>query len=138
MDNQLNHFESKLAYEIDICDLKSMLDAGESVVVIDPRSPDAFLREHIPSAINIPYRTMSVESTIHLSRAVLIVTYCDGIGCNASTKGAFNMAKLGFRVKELVGGIECWKKERHQTSKESESVAYGRSDSASRIDGLEF
>lgn len=117
---------------------KSLIDAGESVVVIDPRSPEAYLRDHIPSAINIPYRTMSVESTRHLSRAVLVVTYCDGVGCNASTKGALNMAKLGFRVKELVGGIECWKKEGHQTSNNTESVAYGRSDSASRIDGFEF
>ena len=40
---------------------------------------------------------------------MLYVTYCDGIGCNASTKGALSMARLGFKVKELIGGIEWWK-----------------------------
>ena len=42
---------------------------------------------------------------------MLYVTYCDGIGCNASTKGALNMAKLGFRVKELMGGLDWWKRD---------------------------
>lgn len=37
------------------------------------------------------------------------MVYCDGIGCNASTKGALNMTRLGFQVKELIGGIEWWK-----------------------------
>ena len=37
------------------------------------------------------------------------MTYCDGIGCNASTEGALNMAKLDFKVKELMGGLEWWK-----------------------------
>jgi rhodanese-related sulfurtransferase len=44
-----------------------------------------------------------------------MVTYCDGIGCNASTKGALNMAKLGFRVKELIGGLDWWKRDGHKT-----------------------
>ena len=140
MDEQLKHFESKLGCEIDSGDLNSMLVAGERVVVIDTRSPESYLREHIPVAANIPYRTMNAQTTLHLKRTDLIVTYCDGIGCNASTKGALNMAKLGFQVKELIGGIEYWKKEGHPTSKsiESESVAYGRAESGSRIDGIDF
>jgi rhodanese-related sulfurtransferase len=44
------------------------------------------------------------------------VCYCDGIGCNASTKGALNMAKLGFKVKELIGGIEWWKFDGYATA----------------------
>jgi hypothetical protein len=32
-------------------------------------------------------------------------TLLDSIDCNASTKGALNMAKLGFRVKELICGL---------------------------------
>lgn len=46
----------------------------------------------------------------------LIVTYCDGIGCNASTKGALNMATLGFNVKELIGGLDWWKRDGHSTA----------------------
>jgi len=35
--------------------------------------------------------------------------------CNASTKGALNMAKLGFRVKELMGGMDWWKRDGYKT-----------------------
>jgi len=45
------------------------------------------------------------------------VTYCDGIGCNASTKGALNMARLGFKVRELIGGLDWWKRDGHPTER---------------------
>ena len=115
MDGQLKHYSDKLAYESDSWDLNVALEAGERIVVIDARSPEAFQREHIPGAINIPHRTMSAESTSRLDRAALIVTYCDGIGCNGSTKGAINMLNLGFRVKELMGGLDWWKRDGHRT-----------------------
>ena len=66
MDGQLKHYSDKLAYEIDSWDLNVALEAGERIVVIDARSPEAFQREHIPGAINIPHRTMSAESTSRL------------------------------------------------------------------------
>lgn len=115
MDEQIKHYESKLAFEADSWDLKVALEAGENVVVIDARSPEAYQKEHIPEAINIPHRKMSEETTKHLDRAALVVTYCDGIGCNASTKGALNMTRLGFRVKELIGGLDWWKRDGHKT-----------------------
>ncbi|MYE89111.1 rhodanese-like domain-containing protein, partial [Candidatus Poribacteria bacterium] len=43
------------------------------------------------------------------------VTFCVGIGRNASTKGALNMARLGFRVKELMGGLDWWKRDGYPT-----------------------
>jgi rhodanese-related sulfurtransferase len=85
------------------------LNNGEKVIAIDSRKAFGFEAEHIPSAINIPHREMCLETTNHLDKEILYVTYCDGIGCNASTKGALNMVKLGFKVKELLGGIEWWK-----------------------------
>ncbi len=115
MNDQLKHYSNKLAYEIDSWDLGVALDAGERIVVIDTRSPEAFQREHIPKAINIPHRMMSEESTSSLDKAALVVTYCDGIGCNGSTKGAINMLRLGFRVKELMGGLDWWKRDGHET-----------------------
>ena len=127
MDNQLKHYTDKLAYEIDSWDLKVALDSGENITVIDARSPEAFDREHIPGAVNIPHRTMSPETTQHIPKDALVVTYCDGIGCNASTKGALNMLKLGYRVKELIGGLDWWKRDGHttQASGRSDTVACG-------------
>lgn len=115
MNEQLKHYQDKLAYETDSWDLKVALSASENVIVIDARSPEAYEAEHIPAAINIPHRTMSPDTTADLDRNALIVTYCDGIGCNASTKGALNMTKLGFRVKELMGGLDWWKRDGHPT-----------------------
>ncbi|MRX40790.1 rhodanese-like domain-containing protein [Flavobacterium sp. LC2016-23] len=109
METQIKHYENKLAFEMDPSDLFDALNNGEKVMVIDARKAFGFEAEHIPGAINIPHREMNAESTRHLDKEILYVTYCDGIGCNASTKGALNMTKLGFKVKELIGGIEWWK-----------------------------
>ncbi|TRX34165.1 rhodanese-like domain-containing protein [Flavobacterium sp. ZT3R18] len=109
MEAQRKHYENKLAFEMDPSDLFDALNNGEKIIALDTRKAFGFEAEHIPNAINIPHREMSLETTNHLDKGVLYVTYCDGIGCNASTKGALNMTKLGFKVKELIGGIEWWK-----------------------------
>ena len=115
MEDQLRHYADKLAYEIDAWDLKVALERGERLTVIDARSPAAYAAEHIPGAINLPHRTMSEETTTAIDPSSTVVTYCDGIGCNASTKGAYNMTKLGFRVKELMGGLDWWKRDGYPT-----------------------
>jgi rhodanese-related sulfurtransferase len=109
MEAQIKHYENKLAFEMDPSDLFDALNNEEKVIAVDTRKAFGFEVEHIPTAINIPHREMTAENTQHLDKDALYVTYCDGIGCNASTRGAVNMYKLGFKVKELMGGIEWWK-----------------------------
>lgn len=113
--NQMEFYEAKLAYEIDSWDLNESLKNSNEIVVVDARAPEAYDREHIPGAINLPHRLMEEESTRSLDRSKLYVSYCDGIGCNASTKGALKLAKLGFRVKELLGGLDWWKRDGYTT-----------------------
>lgn len=125
MQEQRNHYLAKLAYEIDSWDLSVALEAGESLVVIDARSPEAYEQEHIPGAINIPHRTMDEQTTASVATNALAVTYCDGIGCNASTKGALKMLDLGFRVKELMGGLDWWKRDGHATHSGTNEGAVG-------------
>jgi rhodanese-related sulfurtransferase len=115
MESQIKHYSDKLEYETDAWDLRASLDKGERIVVVDARSPQSYNAEHIPGAVNIPHRTMTEESTRQLDRSALYVVYCDGIGCNASTKGALNLARLGFRVKELMGGLVWWKQDGYET-----------------------
>jgi len=117
MEEQLRHYRNKLQFEIDSWDLKVAREAGERITVIDARSRQAFAREHIPGAISIPHREMSRETTAAIDREALVVTYCDGIGCNGSTKGALRMSELGFRTKELIGGLDWWKRDGHPTEK---------------------
>jgi rhodanese-related sulfurtransferase len=108
MNDQVQFYKAKLQYEIDPADLNEALGRGDNILIVDTRIPEAYERSHIPGAVNIPHRTMSATTTAHLDKDALIVTYCDGIRCNGSTKGALNMVQLGFRVKELIGGIDCW------------------------------
>jgi rhodanese-related sulfurtransferase len=109
MDHQLQHYKAKLEYEIDPWDLNEALGRGDKILVVDTRTSEAYGTGHIPGAINIPHRTMSTATTALLDKGALIVTYCVGIRCNGSTKGALNMLQLGFRVKELIGGLDCWR-----------------------------
>lgn len=109
MEQQIKHYEHKLAFEMDPSDLFEALNKNENIIPLDARKPFGFEAEHIPTAINIPHREMNEERTKHLDRNATYVTYCDGIGCNASTRGALNMTRLGFKVRELIGGIEWWK-----------------------------
>ena len=104
----------KLRFHTDSWDLSVDLIAGRAdIVVIDARSPEAYAAGHIPGALSLPHRKMIREATARLDPAKVYVVYCDGIGCNGSTKGAYKLARLGFRVKELLGGLDWWRRDGH-------------------------
>jgi rhodanese-related sulfurtransferase len=106
------HFRKKLLYETDPSDVKLDLQRGQqSFILVDARSTDDFAEAHIPGAINIPHRNIHPETVAGLSKDKVIVTYCWSPACNASTKAAVKFAALGFSVKEMIGGIEYWRKE---------------------------
>jgi rhodanese-related sulfurtransferase len=115
MNDQVKHYSNKLAYEIDSWNLTVALENGENVVVVDTRSPQAHAAERIPGAVNITHRTMSPDTTANIDKGAVVFSYCDGIRCNASTKGALNLTRLGFQVKELMGGLDWWKRDGHAT-----------------------
>ncbi|UXY14815.1 rhodanese-like domain-containing protein [Chitiniphilus purpureus] len=113
---QLQHYADKLAYEIDSADLALAVANAERIIIVDARSREAYAHEHIPGAINLPHRAMDTDAVAGMDRDALYVSYCDGIGCNASTKGAYRLAQLGFTVKELIGGLDWWKRDGHPTA----------------------
>jgi len=118
MSAAAQHYRSKLEFETDAWDLHEMMRTQTPVVIVDARSEASYAEEHIPGSISFPHRAMNAESTQRLDPHSLYVTYCDGIGCNASTKGALKLAELGFRVKELIGGIEWWKRDGYATERQ--------------------
>ncbi len=122
MEAAIQHYQNKLAFEMDPSDLFDALEAKQNVIAIDARKDFAFVKEHIPGAINLPHRMMNAETTADFDKEAIYVTYCDGIGCNASTRGALNMAKLGFNVRELIGGIEWWKFDGYETEGTHQTV----------------
>ena len=123
--DQLNYYQAKLAYETDSADLHEAIENGEAVVVVDGRAASAYAHEHIPAAISLPHREISPDTTASLDRSKTYVCYCDGIGCNASTKTALKLLTLGFQVRELIGGLDWWKRDGYPTHGSGAVVAAG-------------
>ncbi|WP_028534497.1 rhodanese-like domain-containing protein [Paludibacterium yongneupense] len=113
--DQVAFYRAKLAYEIDSADVVESQRQGNAPVLIDGRSPAAYAAETLPGAINLP-RPFDAAIVAQLPRDRLLVAFCDGIGCNASTKTALKLAELGFDVKELMGGLDWWKRDGYATT----------------------
>ena len=113
--DQMSFYQQKLAFEMDSADLYEALEKGEPIVIVDGRSAIAHATEHIPGALSLPHREISPSAAESLDKSKLYVCYCDGIGCNASTKTALKLLTLGFQVRELIGGLDWWKRDGYAT-----------------------
>ena len=58
---------------------------------------------------------MLFHTTEHLDKNKIYIYYCDGIGCNASTKAVIKLLMLGFKVKDLIGGLDWCKRDGYTT-----------------------
>ena len=118
-ESAARYFAEKLAHECDPSDLNADLESGVGgFVVVDARSPEHFAQGHIPGAINLPHRTITAETLAPFPRDTIFVTYCTGPNCNGSNKAATRIGRLGYRVKEMIGGFEYWRREGHPVERE--------------------
>ena len=111
MISRQEYFEAKLSYETDGSDLYAAQKAGEAVVVVDVRSDEAWAQGRIPGAVHMHYREIAERAPQEIAVDSEVVVYCWSPGCNAGAKGAAEFAKLGYRVRELIGGFEYWARE---------------------------
>ncbi|GAA4684329.1 hypothetical protein GCM10023347_44230 [Streptomyces chumphonensis] len=103
--------QTRLACETDPYDVHHDLDTeAGGFVLIDARRPEAYAREHLPGAVSLPHQDITAETTAGLDPDVPCVTYGWGPACNGGTRAAAKLAALGFRVKEMIGGVEYWKR----------------------------
>ena len=106
------HFARRLAVETDVSDVAAALESGRpGFVLVDSRSAVAWGQGHVPGAVHLPGREIAGRAPAELDRAVPVVTYCWGPGCNGATRAALALATLGFRVREMIGGFEYWARE---------------------------
>jgi len=111
-DAALRHFEARLAFETDCWDVYDSVKSGNrDFVLLDVRGREAFERAHVPGAINVPHRTITQERMTQFTGNPLFVVYCAGPHCNGANKAAVRLAKLGYRVKEMIGGVTGWQDE---------------------------
>ncbi|MHC6177966.1 rhodanese-like domain-containing protein [Glutamicibacter sp. X7] len=105
------HFSAKLAYETDVADVHAALEANEDFVLVDTRSDAAWEQGHIPGAVHLPTAQIPRRAHELIPAGTAVVTYCWSPGCNGATRAALAFAQAGYRVKEMLGGIEYWIRE---------------------------
>lgn len=77
----LQHFSRRLAFETDCADVHHSQQTGDiDYVLVDVRSNEAFLKAHVPGAINIPTRAITEARMAEYARDTLFVVYCAEIG----------------------------------------------------------
>jgi rhodanese-related sulfurtransferase len=106
------YFAARLAYHTDVADVHAALASGEpGFVLVDSRGDAAWAQARIPGAVHLPTAQIPTRAAQLLDPTVPVVTYCWGPGCDGSTRAALALARLGYRVKDMLGGIEYWIRE---------------------------
>jgi rhodanese-related sulfurtransferase len=105
------HFEGLLAFETDCWDVHVSLGDAQDFILLDVRPPQSFEAGHVPGAINLPHGKINERNLAAYPANALFVVYCSGPACNGADRAAACLARLGRRVKKMIGGIEGWKDE---------------------------
>ena len=76
------------------------------ISIIDIRDQYKFLKGHIPTSINIPYKYIVTKPNEYLSKNITYFLICDyGI---TSEEAANKLQHLGYDVVSVVKGISSW------------------------------
>lgn len=111
MTDALTYFSTKLALETDASDVYAAQKAGDEFVLVDVRGDEAWAQGRISGAVHMPYREIAERAPREIPAGTPVVVYCWSPGCNAGAKGAVQFAKLGYAVREMIGGYEYWVRE---------------------------
>ena len=91
-------------------ELKSALDNGTKVTLVEAL-PERYWRDgHLPGAVQIDYTEVADKAGAMLpDKGASIVVYCASTGCQNSTKAARTLESLGYSdVYEYVEGKQHW------------------------------
>jgi rhodanese-related sulfurtransferase len=106
------HFEALLRFETDCWDVHASLEAEDpGFVLLDVRSPELYAAGHVAFAVNLPHGRLVERNLTAYPDDTLFVVYCAGPHCNGADRAALRLARLGRRVKKMIGGVEGWKDE---------------------------
>ena len=119
-EEALEHFSARLRLETDCWDVHESLKQGADFVLLDVRSPALFAKGHVPGAINLPHAKITAHALKRWPEDALFVVYCAGPHCNGADKAAVRLARLGRRVKLMIGGIAGWLDEGFALQREEE------------------
>ncbi len=106
-DTAIHWFSQRLMLETDCSDVHSALQAGANdFVLLDVRASSNYAAGHVPWAVSLPHRQISETTLASLPPHRLLVVYCAGPHCNGADQAALKIARLGYPVKIMIGGIQ--------------------------------
>ena len=108
----LDRYSERLSFETDCSDVYHAMRAGDAdFVLFDVRGPKLYAEKHVPGAINLPHGKMTASKLEAWPQDTLFVVYCAGPHCNGTDRAALRLARLGRRVKVMIGGVTGWEDE---------------------------
>lgn len=108
----LAYFTGQLAFRTDVSDVHAALETGDpGFTLIDSRGDAAWDQGRVPGAVHLPTDAIAERAAGLIDPALPVVVYCWGPGCNGAYRAAVEFARLGYRVKEMIGGMEYWVRE---------------------------
>lgn len=79
-------------YVIKVADLFAKMDAGEDMLILDIRQPDAYAEGHLIGAVNVPYGLTIAESLSLIPDDVQLYIYCYTGQTSSQTTALLNVA----------------------------------------------
>ena len=110
-DTAIEYFAAKLRYETDPSDVAAALAGDERFVLVDTRGHSSWHQGRARGAVHIPRAEITTRAAAEIPLDVPVVVYCWGPACNGATRSAIEFLKLGYTVREMIGGFEYWARE---------------------------
>lgn len=90
-------------YTIKAPDFFAKIDAGEDMLILDIRQPDAYAESHVKGAVNVPFGTTIAESLANIPDDVQLYIYCYTGQTASQTTALLNVA--GKYATNVQGGF---------------------------------
>ena len=103
--------------EVNVDDVKAMLDRGEKFLLVDVREESEFAKDHLAGAIHLGKGVIErdIEQRVPDTAAKLVL-YCGG--GYRSALAADNLQKMGYtNVISMDGGIRDWREKGYPLTK---------------------
>ena len=90
--------------------IKSMLDSGAPITLVEALPQQYFAKQHLPGAINLPHDEVAeLAADLLPDKDALIVVYCASTECKNSGIARDALEQLGYtNALEYVEGKQDW------------------------------
>ncbi len=95
-----------MSFTITVKELKTRLDKGDKLVLVDVREPWEYALAKLEGSVLIPLATLQ-QSLGKLDRNTEIIAYCHH-GMRSADATGFLLQQGFGNVKNLIGGIDAW------------------------------